>query len=231
LQFDLWNVKPSDRWDWATLKAEIKKNGLRNSLLVAPMPTASTSQILGNNECFEPYTSNLYVRRTAAGEFVVVNKHLLKDLIRLKLWNPKLKNRLIANNGSVQELDIPQYLKDLYKTVWQMKQKVIVEMAAARGPFIDQSQSLNIHMTDANFKKLTALHFHTWRLGLKTGMYYLRTQAAADAIKFTVDQESLMDKKVEPTVVVDEPKIDKDTEEMNEEWEQQLNSFEDTSTV
>ena len=191
-QFDMWNKTPrSKRWDWTTLKQEVKKHGVRNSLLVAPMPTASTSQILGNNECFEPYTSNIYSRRVLSGEFVVVNKHLLKDLIELNLWNDKMKNKLIENNGSVQNIsEIPQNLKDLYKTVWELKQKNILEMAADRGAYICQSQSLNIHMQDANFGKLTSMHFYAWKLGLKTGMYYLRTKAAADAIKFTVEKQA-----------------------------------------
>eukprot|EP00882_Tetradesmus_deserticola_P031206 GHRQ01035280.1.p1 GENE.GHRQ01035280.1~~GHRQ01035280.1.p1 ORF type:complete len:245 (+),score=138.02 GHRQ01035280.1:1725-2459(+) len=156
------------------------------------MPTASTSQILGNNECFEPYTSNIYVRRVLSGEFTVVNQHLLADLTAMNLWNPALKNELVAANGSVQGLDIPMHLKQLYKTVWEIKQRILVDMAADRGAYIDQSQSFNVHLSDPNFGKLTSLHFHTWRKGLKTGMYYLRTRAAADAIKFTVDQESLL---------------------------------------
>lgn len=192
LQHDLWGVKPpSDRWDWPGLRSSIAKHGLRNSLLVAPMPTASTSQILGNNECFEPYTSNIYVRRVLSGEFTVVNQHLLMDLTRLGLWTPDLKNELVASNGSVQDLDIPANLKALYKTVWEIKQRVLVDMAADRGAFIDQSQSFNVHMSDPNFGKLTSLHFYAWKKGLKTGMYYLRTRAAADAIKFTVDQLAL----------------------------------------
>eukprot|EP00457_Paulinella_chromatophora_P001421 gb/GEZN01001423.1/.p1 GENE.gb/GEZN01001423.1/~~gb/GEZN01001423.1/.p1 ORF type:complete len:884 (+),score=174.21 gb/GEZN01001423.1/:50-2701(+) len=192
LQFDMWGVKPdSNRWNWDALKARIVKEGLRNSLLVAPMPTASTSQILGNNECFEPFTSNIYVRRTLAGEFVCINKFLLRDLVERGLWNPKLKNRLIAANGSVQGLDLPADVKDLYKTTWEIKGKTLLEMAADRGAFIDQSQSLNVHMTDVNFGKLTSMHFYAWKKGLKTGMYYLRTQAATDAIKFTVDQAAL----------------------------------------
>ncbi|WIA16589.1 hypothetical protein OEZ85_013257 [Tetradesmus obliquus] len=193
LQQDMWGVKPSSgRWDWDALRGDIAANGVRNSLLVAPMPTASTSQILGNNECFEPYTSNIYVRRVLSGEFTVVNQHLLADLTAMNLWNPALKNELVAANGSVQGLDIPMHLKALYKTVWEIKQRVLVDMAADRGAYIDQSQSFNVHMSDPNFGKLTSLHFHTWRKGLKTGMYYLRTRAAADAIKFTVDQESLL---------------------------------------
>jgi ribonucleoside-diphosphate reductase alpha chain len=199
-QFDMWGKTPrSKRWDWTTLKQEVKKYGVRNSLLVAPMPTASTSQILGNNECFEPYTSNIYSRRVLSGEFVVVNKHLLKDLIELNLWNDKMKNKLIENNGSVQAIaEIPQNLKDLYKTVWEIKQKNILEMAADRGAYICQSQSLNVHMQDANFGKLTSMHFYAWKLGLKTGMYYLRTKAAADAIKFTVEKQA--DVALEPVV-------------------------------
>ncbi len=199
-QFDMWGKTPrSKRWDWTTLKQEVKKHGVRNSLLVAPMPTASTSQILGNNECFEPYTSNIYSRRVLSGEFVVVNKHLLKDLIELNLWNDKMKNKLIENNGSVQNIaEIPQNLKDLYKTVWEIKQKNILEMAADRGAYICQSQSLNVHMQDANFGKLTSMHFYAWKLGLKTGMYYLRTKAAADAIKFTVEKQA--DVALEPVV-------------------------------
>ncbi|CAI5998078.1 unnamed protein product [Closterium sp. NIES-65] len=191
LQPDMWGVTPSDRWDWAALRADIAAHGLRNSLLVAPMPTASTSQILGNNECFEPYTSNIYSRRVLSGEFVVVNKHLLNDLTHLGLWSPDLKNEIMYRNGSVEGIDeIPQRLRDIYKTVWEMKQRAIVDMAADRGAFIDQSQSLNIHMDAPTFGKLTSLHFYTWGKGLKTGMYYLRTRGAADAIKFTVDAEA-----------------------------------------
>ncbi|MEY3450387.1 MAG: hypothetical protein RL711_212, partial [Bacteroidota bacterium] len=191
-QFDMWGVTPnSGRWDWDNLKREVKKHGVRNSLLVAPMPTASTSQILGNNECFEPYTSNIYTRRVLSGEFVVVNKHLMKDLIKLNLWNDKIKNEVITNNGSIQNVDsIPQNIKDLYRTVWEIKQKSLLEMSADRGAYICQSQSLNIHMQDPNFGKLTSLHFAAWKLGLKTGMYYLRTKAAADAIKFTVEKQA-----------------------------------------
>jgi ribonucleoside-diphosphate reductase alpha chain len=191
-QFDMWGVTPSSgNWDWEKLRKEVVEHGVRNSLLVAPMPTASTSQILGNNECFEPYTSNIYSRRVLSGEFVVVNKHLLKDLIKLNLWNETMKNKLISANGSVQNIpEIPQNIKDLYKTVWEIKQKTILEMAADRGAYICQSQSLNIHIQDVNFGKLTSMHFHAWKLGLKTGMYYLRTKAAADAIKFTVERQA-----------------------------------------
>lgn len=191
LQPDMWGVTPSTRWDWGTLRADIASNGVRNSLLVAPMPTASTSQILGNNEAFEPYTSNIYVRRVLSGEFTVVNQHLLSDLTRMGMWDGDMKNELVASNGSVQDLDIPDELKDLYKTVWEIKQRVLVDMAADRGAYIDQSQSFNVHMSDPNFGKLTSLHFYAWKSGLKTGMYYLRTRAAADAIKFTVDQQAL----------------------------------------
>jgi ribonucleoside-diphosphate reductase alpha chain len=189
-QFDMWGVTPSTgRWDWDSLKKEVKKYGVRNSLLVAPMPTASTSQILGNNECFEPYTSNIYTRRVLSGEFIVVNKHLLKDLISLGLWNDKMKNKIIEANGSIQNITgIPQNIKDLYKTVWEISQKAIIDMAADRGAYICQSQSMNIHLLDVNFGKLTSMHFYAWKKGLKTGMYYLRTKAAADAIKFTVDK-------------------------------------------
>merc|ERR1712217_77625 len=192
LQFDLWGTTPkSGRWDWTALKAKIAKHGLRNSLLVAPMPTASTAQILGNNESFEPYTQNLYVRRTLSGEFVQVNRHLLRDLIQRGLWTDELRTQLIAHNGSVQHLDLPSELKDLYKTVWEIKQRIVLDMAAARGQYIDQSQSLNIHMVDATTAKLSSMHFHGWQLGLKTGMYYLRTKAAVDAIKFTVEVDKM----------------------------------------
>lgn len=192
-QFDMWGVSPkSKRWDWEKLKKEVKQHGVRNSLLVAPMPTASTSQILGNNECFEPYTSNIYTRRTLSGEFIVVNKHLMKDLIELGLWNDNMKNKLIEANGSIQNIpEIPQNIKDLYKTVWEISQKSIIDMAADRGAFICQSQSLNIHIQDPNFGKMTSMHFHAWKKGLKTGMYYLRSKAATDAIQFTVDKEQL----------------------------------------
>eukprot|EP00898_Chlorokybus_atmophyticus_P005353 jgi/Chlat1/5819/Chrsp4S09080 len=193
LQFDMWpECAPlSGRWDWAKLRAKIANTGVRNSLLVAPMPTASTSQILGNNECFEPYTSNIYARRVLSGEFTVVNQHLLSDLTELSLWDSSLKNTLIAHNGSVQQLPIPDKLKAIYKTVWEIKQRTLVDMAADRGAFIDQSQSFNVHMSDPNYGKLTSLHFYGWKKGLKTGMYYLRTRAAADAIKFTVDASQL----------------------------------------
>lgn len=190
-QYDMWGVTPSSgRWDWDGLKKQVKKHGVRNSLLVAPMPTASTSQILGNNECFEPYTSNIYTRRVLSGDFIVVNKHLLKDLIKLGLWNDNMKNKLIMANGSIQNIpEIPQNIKDLYKTVWEISQKTILDMAADRGAYICQSQSLNVHIQEPNFGKLTSMHFYAWKKGLKTGMYYLRTKAAADAIKFTVEKQ------------------------------------------
>jgi ribonucleoside-diphosphate reductase alpha chain len=191
-QQDMWGVKPSSRWEWDILKEEILQYGVRNSLLLAPMPTASTSQILGNNECFEPYTSNIYTRRVLSGEFVVVNKHLLRDLVKLGIWNDSLKNKIIAANGSIQNIaEIPANIKELYKTVWEIKQRTIIDMAADRGAFIDQSQSLNLFIQDANFAKMSSAHFYAWKKGLKTGMYYLRTKAAADAIKFTVDHDAL----------------------------------------
>ncbi|MFZ1665253.1 MAG: ribonucleoside-diphosphate reductase subunit alpha [Flavobacteriales bacterium] len=192
LQFDMWGVKPSDRWEWDILRDEIKQHGIRNSLLVAPMPTASTAQILGNNECFEPYTSNLYTRRVLSGEFIVVNKYLLRDLVKLGLWSEEMKNQIIQGNGSVQHIqEIPQNLKELYKTAWEISQKTIIDMSADRGAYICQSQSLNVFMENVNFAKLTSMHFHSWKSGLKTGMYYLRTKAATDAIKFTLDKSKL----------------------------------------
>lgn len=188
LQYDFWDVQPSSRWNWEALKQEIKLYGLRNSLLLAPMPTASTSQILGNHECFEPYTSNIYTRRVLSGEFIIVNKYLLRDLVQLGMWNDELKQRLIAANGSIQHLlHIPDALKRLYKTAWEVKQKTLIDMAADRGAFICQSQSLNLFLEQPSSSKLTSMHFYAWKKGLKTGMYYLRTKSAADAIKFTVD--------------------------------------------
>jgi ribonucleoside-diphosphate reductase alpha subunit len=202
-QFDLWNETPSDRYDWAALRKDVIEFGVRNSLLVAPMPTASTSQILGNNECFEPYTSNIYNRRVLSGEFAVVNKHLLKDLVKLGLWNDNMKQRIIAANGSVQNIEeIPAELKDIYKTVWEIKQKHIIDMSADRGAFICQSQSLNLFVEQPNFAKLSSMHFYTWKKGLKTGMYYLRTKAAADAIKFTVDAAVLNQTKDEQQAAI-----------------------------
>lgn len=192
-QFDMWGVTPdSGLWNWEELREKVIKNGVRNSLLLAPMPTASTSQILGNNECFEPYTSNIYTRRVLSGEFVVVNKHLLRDLVKIGMWNDTMKNKLIAANGSVQNInEIPDNLKELYKTAWEIKQKTLIDMSADRGAFICQSQSLNIFMMDPNFAKLTSMHFYSWKAGLKTGMYYLRTKAAVDAVKFTVDRQAI----------------------------------------
>ena len=190
LQFDMWDVKPSDRYDWDALKTEIKSTGLRNSLLLAPMPTASTSQILGNNECFEPYTSNIYTRRTLSGEYIIMNKHLLKDLIGLGLWDDSLKQQLMAENGSVQNIDvIPDNLKEMYKTVYEISQKVLIDQSADRGAFVCQSQSLNLFVENPTFSKLSSMHFYGWQRGLKTGMYYLRSKAAVDPIKFTLDKQ------------------------------------------
>jgi len=192
LQYDMWNVTPTDLWDWAPLKEKIAQHGVRNSLLVAPMPTASTSQILGYNECFEPYTSNIYSRRVLAGEFQIVNPWLLRDLVDMGLWSDNMKNRIIADGGSIQRIpNIPDEIKALYKTVWEISQRTIIQMAADRGAFIDQSQSLNIHMKEPTMGKITSMHFAGWKLGLKTGMYYLRTMAASAPIQFTVDQEAL----------------------------------------
>tara|TARA_B110000881_G_scaffold204128_1_gene205424 strand:+ start:13 stop:2487 length:2475 start_codon:yes stop_codon:yes gene_type:complete len=206
-QHNLWGVEDSElsgRWDWGNLRKEIKKHGVRNSLLVAPMPTASTSQILGNNECFEPYTSNIYTRRVLSGEFIVVNKHLLEDLVKLGLWTEDLKQELMKANGSVQNIDIiPEDLKELYKTVWELSMKDIIDMSRQRGYFIDQSQSLNLFMEGATTAKLTSMHFYAWKSGLKTGMYYLRTKSAVDAIKFTLDNK----KKKEPVKEIIETDI------------------------
>ena len=203
-QYNMWGIKDeelSGRWDWAKLRKQVMKNGVRNSLLLAPMPTASTSQILGNNEAFEPYTSNIYTRRVLSGEFIVVNKHLLEDLVSRDLWTEDVKNAIMRNNGSVQNIDIiPDDLKELYKTVWEMSMKDIIDMSRHRGYFIDQSQSLNLFMENANYSKLTSMHFYAWKSGLKTGMYYLRTKAAVDAIKFTLEKE----KKKEPVQVASE---------------------------
>ncbi|MGA8852706.1 MAG: ribonucleoside-diphosphate reductase subunit alpha [Christiangramia sp.] len=203
-QYNLWGIKDEDlsgRWDWVKLRKQVMKNGVRNSLLLAPMPTASTSQILGNNEAFEPYTSNIYTRRVLSGEFIVVNKHLLEDLVSRDLWTEDVKNAIMRNNGSVQDIDIiPDDLKELYKTVWEMSMKDIIDMSRHRGYFIDQSQSLNLFMESANYSKLTSMHFYAWKSGLKTGMYYLRTKSAVDAIKFTLEKE----KKKEPVAVASE---------------------------
>ncbi|MCP1995491.1 ribonucleoside-diphosphate reductase subunit alpha [Flavobacterium sp. HSC-61S13] len=200
-QYNLWGMKDEDlsgRWDWASLRKEVMEHGVRNSLLLAPMPTASTSQILGNNEAFEPYTSNIYTRRVLSGEFIVVNKHLLHDLVDLGLWNEDLKQEIMRSNGSIQHLDyLPQEIRDLYKTVWELSMKDIIDMSRQRGYFIDQSQSLNLFMEGANYAKLTSMHFYAWKSGLKTGMYYLRTKSAVDAIKFTLNN----DKKIETPVI------------------------------
>lgn len=205
-QFDMWGVTPdSNRWDWMELKREVKKHGVRNSLLLAPMPTASTSQILGNNECFEPYTSNIYTRRVLSGEFIVVNKHLMKDLIQLGMWDDNMKNRIMQANGSVQTIpEIPDNIKTLYKTVWEISQKAIIDMSADRGAYICQSQSLNIHLQEPNFGKMTSMHFYAWEKGLKTGMYYLRTKAAADAIKFTIAKDVQQNPKTAEKLTDDE---------------------------
>jgi ribonucleoside-diphosphate reductase alpha chain len=198
LQFDLWGMNEhSGRWDWDTLKGEIIEHGMRNSLLLAPMPTASTSQILGNNECFEAFTSNLYVRRTLSGEFIVLNKHLVRDLIALDLWSLNMKDEILRHKGSIQGIEgIPDHIKALYKTTWEIKQRHVLDMAADRGAYVDQSQSMNIHMVDANPAKVTSMHFYGWKQGLKTGMYYLRTKAAADAIQFTVEAKKGQDQTV-----------------------------------
>ena len=197
-QPDMWNVTPSPRWEWDVLKEEVKKYGVRNSLLLAPMPTASTAQILGNNECFEPYTSNVYTRRVLSGEFIIVNKHLLKDLVKAGLWTKEMRQTIMSTSGSIQNIsEIPQNLKDLYKTAWEISQKSIIDLASDRGAYICQSQSLNIFMENANFGKLTSMHFYGWEKGLKTGMYYLRTKAATDAIKFTVDKAMVYDSTTE----------------------------------
>jgi len=210
-QHNLWGIKDdelSGRWNWEKLRKDVKKHGVRNSLLVAPMPTASTSQILGNNEAFEPYTSNIYTRRVLSGEFIVVNKHLLEDLVELGLWNDDLKEEIMRANGSVQNVDIPQDLKELYKTVWELSMKDIIDMSRHRGYFIDQSQSLNLFMENANMAKLTSMHFYAWKSGLKTGMYYLRTKSAVDAIKFTLKNSG---KKQQPDAVMAETKVDATT--------------------
>ncbi len=199
LQFDMWNVTPSDRWDWNALRTNVMENGMRNSLLLAPMPTASTSQILGNNECFEPFTSNIYSRRTLSGEYIIVNKYLLKDLVGLGLWNETMKQRLMAANGSIQQFDeIPADVKEIYKTVWEISQKVVIDMAADRGAYICQSQSMNLFLENPNFSKLSSMHFYAWKKGLKTGMYYLRSKAAVDPIKFTIAQ-NLQESRVSKT--------------------------------
>ena len=207
-QHNLWNIKDeelSGRWDWESLRKNVLKNGVRNSLLVAPMPTASTSQILGNNECFEPYTSNIYTRRVLSGEFIVVNKHLLEDLVELGLWNEGVKQEIMRANGSVQGIEaIPEDIKNLYKTVWELSMKDIIDMSRQRGYFIDQSQSLNLFMEGATMSKLTSMHFYAWKSGLKTGMYYLRTKSAVDAIKFTLENKKTSE---QPETAVEEQKV------------------------
>lgn len=210
LQYDMWNKTPTDLWDWAALKQKIAKHGLRNSLLLAPMPTASTAQILGNNESFEPFTSNIYTRRVLSGEFQVVNHHLLRDLTEADLWDDDMKNLIIHNNGSIQNIEaIPKDLRELYKTVWEISVKTTIQMAADRGAFIDQSQSFNIHVAEPNYGKLTSIHFYSWKMGLKTGMYYLRTKPAANAIQFTVDKT-----KARNTMGMSNGKADQDKEKI-----------------
>ena len=201
----MWNVDPgNDRYDWTELKARIQKQGLRNSLLLAPMPTASTSQILGYNECIEPITSNIYSRRTLAGEFIIANKYLMNDLIQLGLWNEKIKNNIIANNGSIQQIDIiPEHIRNKYKTVWEMPMRQLIDMAADRGAFICQSQSLNLWLEDPNYSTLTSMHFYAWSKGLKTGIYYLRRRGRHQAQQFTIEVE----KKVDNNHITDEDTI------------------------
>lgn len=220
-QFDLWNVQPdSNRWDWSSLRKEVMEHGVRNSLLVAPMPTASTSQILGNNECFEPYTSNIYTRRVLSGEFIIVNKHLLRDLVGLGLWNNDMKNRIIAANGSIQGIpEIPAEIKELYKTVWEIKMRNIIDMSADRGAYICQSQSLNLFIDKPTASKLTSMHFYAWKKGLKTGMYYLRTLAASGAFKFTVENQA--GKEMEALIAKDDGRVEgQDVIEKGEEFDQ-----------
>jgi ribonucleoside-diphosphate reductase alpha chain len=219
-QFNLWGITPGNRYNWEALRQEVMQHGVRNSLLLAPMPTASTSQILGNNECFEPYTSNIYTRRVLSGEFVIVNKHLLKDLVNHGLWNNTMKNKIIAANGSIQHIDeIPADIKELYKTVWEIKQRSLIDMAADRGAFICQSQSLNLFVDSPSVSKLTSMHFYAWKKGLKTGMYYLRTQAATQAVQFTVEKQG--SKEMEPVI----PKPDPQNQQLND-----LDSIELTQT-
>jgi ribonucleoside-diphosphate reductase alpha chain len=219
LQYDMWKVQPSNRWEWDLLKDEIKQYGLRNSLLLAPMPTASTAQILGNNECFEPFTSNMYMRRVLSGEFPIVNKHLLRDLVQLGLWSNDMKNKIMIHNGSIQNIDeLPDNIKDIYKTVWEIKQKDLIDMAADRGAFIDQSQSLNIFMESPTYAKMTSLHFYAWEKGLKTGMYYLRSKAGADAVQFTVDKSSA----AVPNIQAEQAETHTISEEINPEVISQL---------
>ena len=221
LQFDMWHTTPSTDLEWDKLKKSIMKYGLRNSLLVAPMPTASTSQILGFNECFEPFTTNIYSRRTLAGEYIVVNKYLVKELLEMGIWNEEMKQMIIANNGSVQLIDtIPNEMKNRYKTSWEISQKVIIDMAADRGPYICQSQSLNLFVADPNYAKLTSMHFHAWKRGLKTGCYYLRTKAPVTAQKFTVEP-------VVPIVTKSETADDKKKRERKELLEKLANDYQE----
>lgn len=225
-QFDMWDVQPTDRWDWESLRREVMEHGVRNSLLVAPMPTASTSQILGNNECFEPYTSNIYTRRVLSGEFIVVNKHLLKDLVQLGLWNNDMKNRIIAANGSVQNIkQIPDDIKELYKTVWEIKQRCLIDMAADRGAYICQSQSLNLFVDTPTSSKLTSMHFYAWKKGLKTGMYYLRSQAAAQAVQFTIEKQA--DNEMEPVIPVKNPDEQNNVDDITTDFNAPSCSMED----
>jgi len=230
-QFNMWNVSEDDlsgRWDWKKLRKNVVKHGVRNSLLVAPMPTASTSQILGNNEAFEPYTSNIYTRRVLSGEFIVVNKHLLEDLVELGLWDNSMKEAIMRANGSIQHIDvIPQDLKELYKTVWELSMKDIIDMARQRGYFIDQSQSMNLFMQDPDYSKLTSMHFYAWKSGLKTGMYYLRTKSAVNATKFTISKEEKVEKPVAvPASVAAETQVNavvsNDTEMTPEEYKEMI---------
>lgn len=207
-QFDLWGVTPdSGRYDWDLLKKQVMKHGIRNSLLLAPMPTASTSQIMGFNEAIEPYTSNLYTRKTLAGEFIIVNKYLIADLVKLGLWNKDMKNKIMINNGSVQGIEeIPDDLKALYKTSWELRQKVLIDQSADRGAYVCQSQSLNLFVEDPDFKKLSSMHFYSWQKGLKTGIYYLRTRAKAQAQKFTIDPSLVKLTNLKGTSTSDMPK-------------------------
>jgi len=237
LQFDMWDVEPSTRWGWVELKDKIAEHGMRNSLLMAPMPTASTAQILGNNESTEPFTSNMYNRRVLAGEFTVVNKHLLRELTSNGLWTEKVRNKIIADGGSVQNVaEIPKSIRDVYKTVWEIPQRAVLDMAADRGAFICQSQSMNVHIGEPNTSKLTSMHFYAWKKGLKTGMYYLRTRPKADAIQFTVNQEMLAETtqnpaesspRKSPTSVAGGPKVTLDSKmsslQMKDEEEECLN--------
>jgi ribonucleoside-diphosphate reductase alpha chain len=221
-QFNLWQVNDdelSGRWDWAKLRKDVMKYGAKNSLLLAPMPTASTAQIMGNNEAFEPFTSNIYTRRTLSGEFIIINKHLVKDLISLGLWNEDMKNMIIINKGSVQNIpNIPDDIKEIYKTVWEIKQKDLIEMSADRGKFICQSQSLNLFIENVNAAKLTAAHFHSWRQGLKTGMYYLRTKAAVDALSgLGIDTSKYKSVKEETPAVETKKEVSQPSFKINED--------------